>query len=199
MAGLLFDDVREPPPPRMTAEQWAPRVRVLWSPGLSGALAMGRELAAAKQLLPHGEFGRLFRGHRDAVVDPLPFSWRVGQRLMALARHRVLADAAHAPHLPASWATLVELAKLKPERVQAGIAAGWIHAGMQRRDVGGPVPVVVRERPTGEQVADDLSARLSAALELLSRSEVEYVGWRLEGMARGVRRQLEHEGKGGER
>lgn len=88
---------------------------------------------------------------------------------------------------------VAELAKLPPERVEQGIADGWVHPRMERRDVGGMPPVVLRECTSGEVVADKVRSLVVEQLERLPEAELEYLAWRLGGLAREVRRRLQHE------
>ena len=54
---------------------------------------------------------------------------------MAIARHPVLANFAHAQSLPAHWSSLYQLSRLRPKRLLALIEAGTVRARMERKDV----------------------------------------------------------------
>jgi hypothetical protein len=62
---------------------------------------------------------------------------RTARRLMAVAQHPVIAKGTHASLLPPSWTTLYELTRLPEETLEAKIAEGVIHAGIERKDAEG--------------------------------------------------------------
>src|SRR5690242_5039350 len=62
---------------------------------------------------------------------------RTARRLMAVAQHPVIAKGTHASVLPPSWTTLYELTRLPEETLEAKIAEGVIHAGIERKDAEG--------------------------------------------------------------
>src|ERR1700756_3715463 len=62
---------------------------------------------------------------------------RTARRLMAVAQHPVIAKGTHASVLPPSWTTLYELTRLPEETLEAKIAEGGIHAGIERKDAEG--------------------------------------------------------------
>jgi hypothetical protein len=86
----------------------------------------GRVLIEAKEELEHGSFEATVKKHFD-----LP----TAQRLMKIARHPILANAAHAPLLPPSWCTLYELTKLDHDLLCEKIADGAINPKTERKDV----------------------------------------------------------------
>ena len=77
----------------------------------------------AKRALDHGLFLKM-------IEAELPFSADTAQRLMRIARHPVLSDAANSRHLPPNWTTLSELTQLPAALTQAKIKTGEIHAGL---------------------------------------------------------------------
>src|SRR5689334_9467986 len=62
---------------------------------------------------------------------------RTARRLMAVAQHPVIAKGTHASLLPPSWTTLYALTRLPEETLEAKIAEGVIHAGIERKDAEG--------------------------------------------------------------
>jgi len=114
------------------AEYWAPRIAAEWRKSVEGIVGVGRQLIAAKQACEHGEFLRLFKGHENAVSDPVPFSRQTGEQLMAVARCEPISNCQHVSSLPQSWGTLYELTKLDDETLLAGINAGEITPEMTR-------------------------------------------------------------------
>lgn len=115
-------------------QDWADRVRADWRRSVSGILAAAADLRDARDRLPHGEWGRMFRNHRDPVVRPVPFTDRTGRLLVAVAENRFLADRNHGSDLPPSWRTLAVLAKLPPEYLEEVHRAGQVHPEMERSD-----------------------------------------------------------------
>src|SRR5262249_47566584 len=65
----------------------------------------------------------------------LPFSEDTAERLMAIARNRVLADSAHVRSLPPVWSTLYQLSRIDCRYLQKWIVNGDIHPEMERSDV----------------------------------------------------------------
>jgi len=90
--------------------EWAARICAAYGRSIEAILDVGRELIAAKEALPHGEFQSMIR--RD-----LPFGERMAQMYMRVARHRVLSNAKYTSHLPPSISTLYELSKLEPDEL----------------------------------------------------------------------------------
>ncbi len=95
---------------------------------LAGELSPHAAMLEAKAALPHGEFTPM-------VEQDLGWTTQTAQKLMAVSRNPVLANPAHVRHLPPSWGTLAELARLPAEVCEAAIASGQIHAEMERSDV----------------------------------------------------------------
>jgi Protein of unknown function (DUF3102) len=70
--------------------EWTSRIAAVWQKGVEAILETGRLLIEAKAALKHGEF-------KSMVQLKLPFNPGTAQRLMAIARHPVISNAAHAP------------------------------------------------------------------------------------------------------
>ena len=120
-------EVLSPDAEPRSVEGWARRIEGHLSHATEGVIAAGSDLIRAKESLPHGEFLPL--------LDRLRMGATTAQRLMAVARHPVLTNAAHVQHLPASWGTLYELTKIpEPELVRA-LEAGDVSSTMTREDV----------------------------------------------------------------
>jgi hypothetical protein len=155
------------------ADYWAPRINAEWRKSVEGILGVGRQLIAAKEACEHGEFLRLFKGHENAVSEPLPFSENTSQRLMAVASHEVLSNAAHVQHLPQSWGTLYELTKLDDEQIVAGIKAGEITAEMTRAEASAlrADPAEQPGQPLHEKMADDVEKAFCKSIGRLESPE----------------------------
>lgn len=119
-------------PPR--AEQWADRICTQLGKSVEAIIEVGRLLVKAKADLAHGEWGRLFA---DELV---PFSINTAQRLMKIAEHPQLSNAAHVQHLPPNWGTLYELTKADRGKLKNALKDGAITPDMQRRDVKALLP-----------------------------------------------------------
>jgi hypothetical protein len=130
--------------PLIEHAEWTSRIAAAWQKGVEAILETGRLLIEAKAALNHGEF--------ESVIQlKLPFDRRTAQRLMAIARHPVVSNAAHAPHLPPSWMTLYELTKLPPETLLPKIEDGSITPKTERRDVIAMRPVPTKKQNTKKQ------------------------------------------------
>jgi hypothetical protein len=112
--------------------EWARRTNAAWKRNerqtLHGNIELGKQIVAAREALPHGEFGAMIK--RD-----LDFGRRKAERLAVIAEHPILADATHESHLPSSWTTLYELAQIDKEILLAKINNGTITPKLQRDDV----------------------------------------------------------------
>ncbi len=109
---------------------WAQKIRDAWAKSVAAIVEVGRLLCEAKAALPHGEWGCLFLGPRPRMPAPLPFSQDVAERLMAIARHPVLANPDNFRNLPAAWPTLHTLSHLPAPTLQVALASGAVHATM---------------------------------------------------------------------
>lgn len=168
---------------KTTAEYWAPRINAEWRKSVEGILGVGRQLIAAKEACEHGEFLRLFKGHENAVSEPLPFGRQAGEQLMAVARCEPIANCQHVSTLPQSWGTLYELTKLDDEQIVAGIKAGEITAGMTRAEACAlrVEPSVQPDQPPHEEMADAVEKAVARFIGRLdSQQQFVYVRRRLE-------------------
>jgi hypothetical protein len=165
------------------ADYWAPRINAEWRKSVEGILNVGRELIAAKQACEHGEFLRLFKGHENAVSDPVPFGIRWADMLMAVALNPVLADWKHASNLPQSASTLYELTKLDYETLIAGIKAGEITPETTRAQAAAlrSDSVDQPDQPPHEEMADAVEKAVARFIGRLdSQQQFVYVRRRLE-------------------
>lgn len=118
-------------PANRDAQAWADRVNKRMAASVAAVIEVGRELAAARAALEHGEWSRMFAG----VERPVQFSMNTANRLIAVAKHPVLSNGAHGHRLPSSWRTLYELTKLSEPVLLVAISGGRVHADMERQDV----------------------------------------------------------------
>ncbi len=126
MDGAIVPLTSEAPPPTSRAD-YANRITEAWQRSLQGILEAGRDLIAAKEALPHGEFQAM-------VESDLPFGPRSARMLMAVAKHPRLSDRNHGSDLPASWRTLYELSKLDDDSFAAALEGGKIRPDMERQE-----------------------------------------------------------------
>lgn len=164
------------------AEYWAPKIHGEWRKSIEGILGVGRRLIAAKEACEHGEFLRLFKGHENAVSDPVPFGERSAERLMEIASSDVLSNPTHASDLPQSWMTLYELTKLDEETLIAGIKAGEITPETTRAQAAAmhADPVNKTDKPPHEEMADAVKNAITRFVgRLTTPQQFEYVRQRL--------------------
>jgi hypothetical protein len=118
--------------PKHDWRHWQGRICNVWQKCVENIIDTGRLLIAAKDELKHGSFETM-------VQSELPFGPDTAQRLMVIARHPILSNAAHAPLLPPSWMTLYELTKLDDKlgdgTLQKKIKDGSITPRLERKDV----------------------------------------------------------------
>jgi hypothetical protein len=111
----------------LSAKDWAAQISVAWAKPVTAIVETGRLLIEAKKHLSRGEW-------LPMVKKQLPFSAATAEQLIAIAQHPVLSKSEHVQNLPPSWGTLYQLSRLSDREVEAGIASGAIHPGMQRKD-----------------------------------------------------------------
>jgi hypothetical protein len=142
------------------AADWAGCINKTWGGAAAKVVEAGRHLIAAKATLPHGDWERMFKGHPQAVKNPLRFGVATAQHLMAIARHPVLGNTERVQLLPPSWGTLYQLSRLSAIEVEVFIAEGKINPEMSREEavILLPPPVHSSRRLAGH-------IRIKAALE----------------------------------
>jgi hypothetical protein len=176
------------------ADYWAPRIHAEWRKSVEGILNVGRQLIAAKETCEHGEFLRLFKGHENAVSEPVPFTESSGRMLMQIAENPIIANRKFVSDLPQSWGTLYELTKLDDEQILAGINSGEItpdmtraHAAELRAD-----PVEKPEQPVHEEMVDAVKNAIAKFVGRLTTPEqFAYVLNRLERLTQFIAQQRE--------
>lgn len=127
---------------RDSVDFWAPivqreadRFETSMRRSLGFAIRLGKRLCEAKAALGHGEFGRLFSDHPNAIDGALKFSARWAQKLMAIGGHAALvANANSSSLLPANINTVYVLSRLPEPDLTAAIARGDVRPDMQYAD-----------------------------------------------------------------
>lgn len=165
------------------AEYWAPKIHAEWRKSVVGILGVGRQLIEAKAACEHGEFLRLFKGHPQAVADPVPFGVSSADKLMEIARNEVISNSEFVPNLPQSWGTLYELTMLEDETLLAGIKSGEITpetTRAQARQMHAD-PVDKPEKPPHEEMASAVKNAVTKFVgQLTTHEQYMYVRRRIE-------------------
>jgi len=127
---------------------WATLITSTWQSSVLNIIETGRLLVKAKDQIAPGEFG-------DMIKKFLPFKQRTAQKLMKLARNKVLANAAHVPHLPPHYGTLIALdtLALPDAELESKIHDGTITPRMERKDVAALKPKPVNAIPRESSMA----------------------------------------------
>jgi hypothetical protein len=165
------------------AEYWAPKIHGEWRKSIEGILGVGRKLIEAKAECEHGEFLRLFKGHENAVSDPVPFGEDAAEQVMKVAKNAVLSNSEFVRNLPQSWGTLYELTKLDDETLIAGIKAGEITPETTRAQAAAlhADPVEKPEKPPHEEMASAVKNAVTKFVgQLTTHEQYLYVRRRIE-------------------
>jgi hypothetical protein len=105
---------------------------------LQRAIMLGKRLIEARDALPHGEFGRLFRDHASAVEHALPFASSWARKLMTIASNPAITEEAkrsHAndlPRIPTDIETVYVLSRLAENELREAIADGDVTCKTKR-------------------------------------------------------------------
>ena len=81
-------DFKPDQPHRDSWQYWAPRITATWQASVGNIVETGKQLIEAKKAVPPGEFG-------DMIKKFLPFGSRTAQKLMRLAKNKVLTHTTH--------------------------------------------------------------------------------------------------------
>ena len=119
--------------PALTTQEWADRILRAARKTVEAVITLGGELHAAKHALPHGEWLKMFKGHPQAVQNPVRFSEATARMFMAIAAHPVLSNRYLGNDLPSSWRTLFQLTQLPDAKLIQFIKDGWINPQMTRK------------------------------------------------------------------
>ena len=106
--------------------EWAEVINDDWRRSIESIIQTGRDLIAAKEDLPNGEFGKM-------IKEDLTFGINTADQLMRIALHPVIAESPPAGILPPSWAVLSELLSLKKEDFESAQSHGLIDANTGKR------------------------------------------------------------------
>lgn len=101
-----------------------------WQDTVAAIIAFGQFLNDAKVAAGHGNFSRLFKGHKKPVDPPMPITLHTGEALIAIAKHGTLSNSTYRSNLPPHWKTLSLLTPLSEEQVESHIRQGLISSEM---------------------------------------------------------------------
>ncbi len=110
-----------------TVDHYVTKIRERWQESVAAIIDVGRYFLEAKEVLPHGEFGKL--------CIELQITPRTAQRLMAIANDSRVTNPTHGSLLPSSWTTLYQLTKLNDASWGRAVEQGAINPEMSREDV----------------------------------------------------------------
>jgi hypothetical protein len=139
---------------------FADEINKTWRKGAADFIRCGQLLNDAKAELQTDAFNAM-------VKTKLAFDRSVGAKLMGIADKPMLC--AHAHNLPPSWTTLYELSQLKAEILQAKLADGTIHPGMERKDA-----IALRKpesKPPAKTPTDTSVSKLGTAWQAASKNQ----------------------------
>src|SRR5262245_48220415 len=110
-----------------TVTEWRNYISEPWQKAVESIIETGKRLIEAKESVAHGEWIKIFEGNK-------PFSRYTADKLMAIARHPVLANVAPGQHLPPSWTILFELSQIQEDTLSEMIQEGLVHHELTRAE-----------------------------------------------------------------
>lgn len=157
---------------RDSVDFWAPivqreadRFETSMRRSLGFAIRLGKRLCEAKAALGHGEFGRLFSDHPNAIEGALKFSIRWAQKLMAIGGHAAIAANAKSTSLlevfPPSVETVYVLSRLPAPDLEDAIQRGDVRPDMRHTEAR-------RLVVSGQEEVETVDAEDSAVAEVLA-------------------------------
>jgi len=115
-------------PPKATSDQVAvdlqKQIKKRWNDAAEGIVEVGNLLIEAKNKLGHGRWQKFTEG--------LPFSDRMAEMLMKIARNPILSNPKHVSNLPRSWATLYRMTYLPDGELEQMLENGTIKSDTTR-------------------------------------------------------------------
>lgn len=150
---------------------WSNKIRPHLVGAVENIIAAGRELEAAKEALPHGQFGPL--------LEKLGLSDQVAQRFMRIAGNAALTNPSRAKGLPAAVTVLDELTRIPEAELEAAIERGDVTATTTRQQARRLVAAETGTDPVAVLVSEAigyLETALAAADQLADHDEHEAGG-----------------------
>jgi hypothetical protein len=126
----------------------AAKINGAWNKQVSGILEAGQLLLASKK--KRSGKPRIWL----KLVGNLTFSESVSQRLMKIARNKILSNPAHGPDLPPSWRTLYVLSQATDKQLEKWLADRTINPEMERKDA----DKLVNPKPAKAKKEKDIDA-----------------------------------------
>ncbi len=113
-----------------TRSEWAEIINDDWRKSIEGIIQTGRDLIAAKDELPYGEFGKM-------IKTGCPFSTSMARSLMAISLRydnwvTAIGVRRHGGELPPSWTTLAKLTSLSDDDFKDAHERGLITVEMSK-------------------------------------------------------------------
>ena len=110
-----------------TPQEWADYINAAWQQTVESFVEVGRRMNEAKNNQEHGKW-------LDTLALTYARTERTAQRFMAIERHPDISNTTHVSHLPLSWGTLAELARLPEGELPKAIEAGVVTPTMERKE-----------------------------------------------------------------
>ena len=110
-----------------TRKEWAAIINADWRKSIERIIQTGRDLIAAKEQLPHGEYGKMF------AKKEVLFSQDMAQRLMRIAQHPQISNPSARTKLPTSWTVLKALSYLSEDDFHDAEEKGLINNNLNLR------------------------------------------------------------------
>ena len=118
---------------RQHLEEWARQLRRAHGSTVEAVIALGRQLLEARADVGHGSFRTLFKGQRNAIPNAVPFSLRLAEYYMLIAK-KLEPYAQHVAILPNSLRALLVLCQFQPIALQAAIEQRHVHPAMTEKE-----------------------------------------------------------------
>jgi hypothetical protein len=141
-----------------TVDEWRNYILEPWQKAVESIIETGLRLIEAKDEMEYGSWVKIFE-------DNKPFGIHTADRLMAIARHPVLSNCAHAHNLPRSWYTLYELSHIPEKDLQKLIDNGKVHSELTRGDLETLFIEEQKQEEEKEKLSTVLLANIHSAIE----------------------------------
>lgn len=159
---IEVDGKKKPLDATVPAEQVLPGLREKWDAfegslrkSLERAIDFGKKCIAEKDRVSHGQFGRLFAGHDDAVDGAIPCTQNWANRNMKMAANPAISNCAHGHNLPSDFHAVYQLALMSAPALEQAIEDGKVtpqttrdEAKALRKEAAGEKPA--KEKPPVE-------------------------------------------------
>jgi hypothetical protein len=145
-------------------EDFASHIARLWNDAQQRFLIIGRYLAKAKTILPHGEY-------ENMIARDLPFSLQVAHQLKSVAE-AVDSGRFNETELPNSYSAVYQLTTLNDDELQLAKEQGLLAPGVSRPRII-RFKHEIRRRSAQQQHREQLLRRRERLIEELRRIDAE--------------------------